>query len=36
MVMEKVDCDRRIEELFNEMINVIDMSQVVRGEFEKV
>ncbi|MBY0147816.1 DUF1428 family protein [Neobacillus niacini] len=36
MVMEKVDCDRRIEELYNEMINVVDMSRVVRGEFVKV
>jgi uncharacterized protein YbaA (DUF1428 family) len=36
MVMEKVDCDRRIEELYNDMIKVIDMSRVVRGEFEKV
>ncbi|WP_077618226.1 DUF1428 family protein [Bacillus sinesaloumensis] len=36
IVMEKVDSDQRIEELYNEMINVIDMSRVVRGEFEKV
>lgn len=36
LVMEKVDSDMRIEELYNEMIQVIDMSRVVRGEFEKV
>lgn len=36
MVMEKVDSDVRIEELYTEMFNVIDMSRVVRGEFEKV
>ncbi|MFY3790731.1 DUF1428 family protein [Ureibacillus sp. MALMAid1270] len=36
IVMEKVDSDHRIEELFNEMIKVIDISRVVRGEFEKV
>jgi uncharacterized protein YbaA (DUF1428 family) len=36
IVMEKVDSDHRIEELYTEMIKVIDMSRVVRGEFEKV
>lgn len=36
VVMEEVDADHRIEELYNEMLNVIDMSRVVRGEFEKV
>lgn len=36
IVMEKVDSDHRIEELYNEMIKVIDISRVVRGEFEKV
>ncbi|KGR77991.1 DUF1428 family protein [Ureibacillus manganicus] len=36
IVMEKVDSDLRIEELYNEMIKLIDMSRVVRGEFEKV
>ncbi len=36
IVMEKVDSDMRIEELYNEMIQVIDMSRVVRGEFEKI
>ncbi|MFJ7826284.1 DUF1428 family protein [Psychrobacillus sp. NPDC096623] len=36
LVMGKVDSDKRIEELYNEMINVIDISRVVRGEFEKV
>ena len=35
-VMGKVDSDHRIEELYSEMIKVIDMSRVVRGEFEKV
>ena len=34
--MEEVDADHRIEELYNEMFNVIDMSRVVRGEFKKV
>lgn len=36
IVMGKVDSDIRIDELYNEMIQVIDMSRVVRGEFEKV
>lgn len=36
IVMEKVDSDYRIEELYLEMIKVIDMSRVVRGEFERV
>ena len=36
VVMKEVDADPRIEELYNEMLNVIDMSRVVRGEFEKV
>ena len=36
MVMGNVDSDMRIEELYNEMIKVIDISRVVRGEFEKV
>lgn len=36
IVMEEVDADHRIEELYNEMFNVIDMSRVVRGEFKKV
>lgn len=36
IVMGKVDSDKRIEELYNEMIQVIDMSRVVRGEFKKV
>lgn len=36
IIMEKVDSDHRIEELYTEMIKVIDMSRVVRGEFEKV
>lgn len=35
-VMEKVDADQRIIELYNEMIKVIDINRVVRGEFEKV
>ena len=35
-VMEKVDSDIRIEELYGDMMKVIDMSRVVRGEFEKV
>jgi len=34
--MKEVDADHRIEKLYNEMLNVIDMSRVVRGEFEKV
>ncbi len=34
--MGKVDSDMRIEELNHEMIKDIDMSRVVRGEFEKV
>lgn len=36
LVMEKVDADERIEELYNDMIKVIDMNRVVRGEFERV
>lgn len=36
IVTERVDSDHRIEELYTEMIKVIDMSRVVRGEFEKV
>ena len=36
IVMGKVDSDNRIEELYNEMIKVIDISRVVWGEFEKV
>jgi uncharacterized protein YbaA (DUF1428 family) len=36
IVMGKVDTDHRIEELYDEMIKMIDMSRVVRGEFEKV
>jgi uncharacterized protein YbaA (DUF1428 family) len=35
-VMGKVDADPRIDELYSEMVNVIEMSRVVRGEFEKV
>lgn len=35
-VMEKVDNDKEIIDLYHEMLTVIDMSRVVRGEFEKV
>jgi hypothetical protein len=34
--MEKVDRDKEIGELYNKMIKVIDISRLVRGEFEKV
>jgi uncharacterized protein YbaA (DUF1428 family) len=36
IVMGKVDKDKEISELYNKMIKVIDISRVVRGEFEKV
>ncbi|MFC5602779.1 DUF1428 family protein [Sporosarcina koreensis] len=36
MVMGKVDRDKEILELYNKMINIIDINRVVRGEFEKV
>jgi hypothetical protein len=35
-VMEKIDTDKEIEELYNEITKVIDVRRVVRGEFEKV
>lgn len=36
IVMESVDSDKRIIDLYNKMIKIIDISRVVRGEFEKV
>lgn len=36
LVMEKVDKDQEINELYNSMREIIDMSRVARGEFEKV
>ncbi|MBD8038483.1 DUF1428 family protein [Solibacillus sp. A46] len=33
-VLEKVDNDEQIEKLYNQVIEVIDLSRTVRGEFE--
>jgi uncharacterized protein YbaA (DUF1428 family) len=33
-VMEKVDADERIEDLYNRMCDLIDITRVFRGEFE--
>lgn len=33
-VLEKVDNDEQIENLYNQMIKVIDISRTVRGEFK--
>ena len=35
-VMAKVDADAQINDLYVEMLTLIDMSRVVRGEFEGV
>ena len=35
-VIEKVDRDVRIEKLFNQMISILDINRVVRGEFSSI
>ena len=35
-VMAKVDADAQINNLYAEMLSLIDMSRVVRGEFERI
>ena len=34
-VMSKVDADAGINDLYAEMLTLLDMSRVVRGEFER-
>jgi uncharacterized protein YbaA (DUF1428 family) len=35
-VMAKVDADAQINDLYAEMLTLLDMSRVVRGKFERV
>jgi uncharacterized protein YbaA (DUF1428 family) len=35
-VMAQVDADPRIDQLYQEMLGIIDISRMVRGEFQRV